>query len=93
MTDGILSLCNVGRGSGMTCHWIRQNVRHIRILLLVSISTISPQSTCHSAPVCEILSKSDRLQHKNDVMLIFKITDLRHLGFYGSDNGFFERPM
>jgi len=32
---------------------------HIRILHLVSISTISPQSTCHSAPVCEILSKSD----------------------------------
>ena len=33
--------------SGMTCHWIRPNVRHIsiRILHLVSISTISPQST------------------------------------------------
>jgi len=44
--------CNVAGGSGMTCHWIRQNVRHIGILLLVSISAISPQSTCHSAPVC-----------------------------------------
>ena len=30
---------------------------------------------------------------KNDVMSIFKITDLRHLGFYGSNNGFFEKPM
>ena len=39
-------------------HWIRPNVRHIGILLPVSISTISPQSTC-GAPVCEILSKSD----------------------------------
>jgi len=32
--------------------------RHIGILLPVSISTmsrLSPQSTCHSAPVCEIL--------------------------------------
>jgi len=39
--------------------------RRIGILLLVSISTISPQSTCHSASVCEILSKSDRpLQKK-----------------------------
>ena len=47
------------RGSGMTCHGIRPNVRHIGILHQVSISTISPQSTCHSAPVCEILSKSD----------------------------------
>jgi len=46
-------------GSGMTCHWIRPNVRHIGILHLVSISTTSPQSTCHSAPASEILSKSD----------------------------------
>jgi len=58
--------CNMIRGSGMTCHGIRPNVRHIGILHLVSILTISPQSTwyCHSAPVCEILSKSDHLQQK-----------------------------
>jgi len=37
--------CNVAGGSGMTCHWICPNVRHIGILLLVSISTISSQST------------------------------------------------
>jgi len=85
--------CNVIRGSGMTCYWIRPNVRHIGILLLVSISTTSPQSTCHSAPVSEILSKSDHpQQEKNDVMLIFKKADLSHLGFYGSNNGFFEEP-
>ena len=48
----------------MTCHGIRPNVRRIGILHLVSISTISPQSTCHSAPVCEILSKSDHLRQK-----------------------------
>jgi len=40
--------CNVAGGSGMTCHGIRPNVRHIGILRLVSIST------CHSAPVCKI---------------------------------------
>jgi len=51
--------CNVACGSEMTCHEIRQNVRHIGILHLVPILTISPQSTCHSAPVCDILSKSD----------------------------------
>ena len=55
----ILTPCNVAGGSGMTCHWIRPNVRHIGILHLVSISTTSPQSTCHSAPVSEILPKSD----------------------------------
>jgi len=51
-------------GSGMTCHWIRPDIRHIRILHLVSISTTSPQSTYHSAPVTEILSKLDHPQQK-----------------------------
>jgi len=56
--------CNVAGGSGITCYWIRPNVRHIGILDLVSISTTSPQSTCHSAPVSEILSKSDHPRQK-----------------------------
>jgi len=56
--------CNVAGGSGMTCHGIRPNIRHIVILHLVSILIISLQSTCHSAPVCEILSKSDNTQQK-----------------------------
>ena len=46
----------------MTCHSIRPNVPHIGHL--VSISTISPQSTCQSAPVCEILSKSEHPRQK-----------------------------
>jgi len=56
--------CSVAGGSGMTCHWIRQNVRYIGILHLVSISTTSPQSTYHSAPVSEILFKSDHPRQK-----------------------------
>ena len=41
----------------------------------------SPQSICHSVPVCKILSKSDHPRQKeNDVMLIFKMADLSHLG-------------
>ena len=58
--------CYVAGGSGMTYHWIRPNVRHIGILHLVSISTTSPQSTCHSATVSDILSKSDQPRQKND---------------------------
>jgi len=30
---------------------------------------------------------------KNDVVSILKMADLNHLGFYGSNNGFFEKPM
>jgi len=55
--------CNVIRGSGMTWHWIRPNVRHIGILHGFHFNT-SPQLTCHSVPVCEILSKSDRRRQK-----------------------------
>ena len=32
-------------------HWIHPNVHHIGLLHLVSISTTSPQLTCHSVPV------------------------------------------
>jgi len=51
--------CSAAGGSGITCHWIRPNVRHIGILHMVSISTTSSQSTCHSTTVSDILSKSD----------------------------------
>jgi len=84
---------NVTRGSGMTYHWIRPNVRHIGILLLVSISTISPQSTWHAAPVCEIFIQIGPPSAEKIVMSIFNMADLRHLGFLGSSNGFIETPM
>jgi len=72
--------CIVGGGSGMTCHGIRPNVRRIGILQLLSILTISPQSTCHSAPVCEISSKSDHPQQKKWRHVDFQDGGF-HLGF------------
>jgi len=60
----VAAACSVAGDPGMTCHWICQNVRHIRILHLVLISTTSSQSTWHSAPVSDILSKSDHPQQK-----------------------------
>jgi len=63
--------CNVIRGSRMSCHGIRPNVHHIGILNLVTILTISAQSTCHSAPVCEILSKSDHPQQNKMTLCRF----------------------
>ena len=64
MANRIITPCNVAGGSGMTCHGIRANVRHIGILHPISISTTSPQLTCHSAPVSEILSQSDHPRQK-----------------------------
>jgi len=60
----VTASCSVASGTGMTCHWIHPNVHHIRVLHLVLISTTSPQSTCHSPPASEILSKSDHSQQK-----------------------------
>jgi len=62
LNSPVAAPCTVAGGCGMTCHGIRPNVRHIGILHLVSILTISPQST--SAAVCEILSKLDHPQQK-----------------------------
>jgi len=42
----------------------------------------------------KFLSKSDHPQQKkNDVMSILMMANLSHLGFYGFNNGFFEKPM
>ena len=78
--------CNVAGGSGMTCHGIRWNIRHIGTLHLVSILTTLPQSTCHSAQVCEILSKSDHPQQK-------KMTSCRFLRWRISDILDLRGPM
>jgi len=70
---------NVTRGSGMTCHYISPNVRHTGILLLVSISAISPQSTKPSLQ--NFIQIGPPSAEKNDVMSIFKMAYLRHLRF------------
>ena len=80
--------CNVAGGSGMTCHEFRPNVHHIGILHLVLSSS---QSTCTS--LRNFIQIGPPSAEKNDVMSIFKMADLSHLGFYGSRNGFFEQPM
>ena len=53
----------------------------------------SPQSTCH---FCTSLQNFIQIgppsAEENDVMSIFKMADLRHLGLKGSNNGFFEKP-
>jgi len=82
MADGILTPCNVARGSGMTCHWIRPNVRRIGIQHLVSISTII---TAVDMSLCTSLRNFIQIgppsAEKNDVMSIFKMADFSHFGF------------
>jgi len=72
--------CNVIRRSGMTCHWIRPNVRHIGILYLVSISTDHRSRHVILYQSAKFYPNRTTLGRKNDVMSIFKMADLSHLG-------------
>jgi len=51
----------------------KTNIHHVGIILPVSISTISPQSTCYTmhASACQIASKFGRRRLSNDVLSIF----------------------
>jgi len=60
----VAALCNVAGGCRMTWCGIWPIVCRIGIQHLVSILTISLLSTCHSAPVCKLLSKLDHPQQK-----------------------------
>jgi len=89
----VAAYCNVAGGSGMTCHWICPKVRHIGILLQVSFLAISPQLTCHSAPVCDILSKSDHPWQKKMTSCRFsrwRISAI--LDFSGPIMGYLKSP-
>ena len=100
-SSGIMTLYSPG-GSTLQCgrwlwddmpfHYIRPNVCHIGILHLVSISTTSPRSTCHSAPVSEILSKSDYPQQKKWRHVDFKDGGFQPSWIFWSNNGSFEKP-
>ena len=87
------STLHVIRRSGMTCHWIRPNVHHIRILHLISIST-----TCTAVDMSFCTSLRNFIQigppsaEKMTSCRFLEMADLRHLGFLGSNNGFFEKP-
>ena len=68
-SSGIMTLNSPG-GSTLQCSWwlwddMPLNLpKRLPYLHLVLISTTSPPSTCHSAPVSKIVSKSDQPQQK-----------------------------
>ena len=52
--------------------FLKTNVRHVKILLLVPICTFASQSLCHSASAYQISSKSDHPRQSYDVISIFQ---------------------
>jgi len=76
--------CNVADGLGWHAKEFAQTSAILELYIWFRCWPLSPQSTCHSAPVCEMLSDSNHHQQKKiDVMSIFKMADLRHFGFWG----------
>ena len=82
MADEILSSCNVAHGCGMTRHWIRPNVRHIAWNFTSGFDFDHNHRSRHVI-FCAIQIWPRPRQKKNNVMSIFKKTDLCHLGFQG----------
>ena len=104
MADGIITLYNVAQSPGkctLRCvTWLWDNMPWISSKRPPYWNSTSGFDFDHITAVdisfctsCEMLSKSDHPQQKNYVMSIFKMVDLTHLGFYGSNNGFFEKPV
>ena len=87
--------CNVAGGSGMTRHWIRPYVRHSLLEFYIWFR-FWPHHRSWQLSFCTSLQTfieiGPPLAEKNNVMSILKMADLSYLGFYGSNNGFFEKP-
>jgi len=97
-SSGIMTLNSPGGSTLQYGRWLWDNMPQnspkrpiFGILHLVKISTTLPQSTCHSAPVSEILSKSDHPRQKK-MTSIFKMADLKHLGFRDPIMGSLKSP-
>ena len=61
--------------------YLKTNRRHIEILLPVSILTFSLSSACGSSSTHQISSESDHPRQSYDVMAIFKMAAISHVGF------------
>jgi len=74
----------------MTCHEIRQNVRHIGILSGFDFDHITAVDMSFCTSLRNFIQIGPSSAENNYVMSIFKMADLSHLGFQGSNNGFFQ---
>jgi len=79
--------CNVAGGSGMTCHWIRPNVRHIGILQSgFDFDHITAVDMTFWTSLWNFIQIGPLSAEKNNVMSIFKMADLSHIGLNKRNN-------
>jgi len=73
--------CNVAGGSRMTCHWIRPNVPILEFHIWFRFDHITAVDISFCTSLRNFIQIGPPSGEKNDVMSIFKLADLRHLGF------------
>jgi len=79
-------------GSGMTCHWIRTNYTYWNSTDGFGFDHITTVDMSFCTRLWNFMQIGPLSAEKNDDMSIFKMANLSHLGSYGSNNGFFEKP-
>jgi len=92
MADGILSPCNVTLWDDMPLNSPKRTP-YWNSTFDFDFDHITAVDMSFCTTLRNFIQIWPPLAEKNDVMSIFKMADLRHLGFYGSNNGFFEKPM
>ena len=92
MADGILSPCNVALWDDMPLNSPKRTP-YWNSTFDFDLDHITAVDMSFCTTLRNFIQIWPPLAEKNDVMSIFKMADLRHLGFYGSNNGFFEKPM
>ena len=93
MPDGILTPCNVACGSGIHGIEFAQTSAILKFYIWFRFRPYLRSRHVILHQSAKFNPNRTTLGRKNDVMSIFKMADLSHLGFYGSNNGFFEKPM
>ena len=87
------STLQCARWSGMTCYWIRPNVRHIGILHLVSISTITAVDMSFCTSLRNFIQIGPPSAEKDVVMSISRWRISAILDFSGPVTGSLKSPL
>ena len=92
MADKIITPCNVACGSVFITHGIEFAQTSATLEFYIWFRFRPYHRSRHVILHQYVKFYPNRTTLKKDAMSIFKMADLRHLEFYWSNNGFFEKP-
>ena len=92
MADGILTPCNVAGGSGIMTLNSPKRPPYWNSISGFDFDHITAVNMSFCTSHRNVIQIGPPSAEKMMSLSIFKMADLSHLGLYGSDNGFFEKP-